>query len=97
VDQIRGRGDAGVAVVRVERAVVSASTSMSMVSSSTFPERSSQQYGPGDIPTRIVEDDLNHPCGSGPHEILAILLGQSAALSLLVVNVLSLQLFRLDD
>lgn len=33
------------------------STSMSMVSSSTFPERSSQQYGPGDIPTRIVEDD----------------------------------------
>lgn len=33
------------------------STSMSMMSSSTFPERSSQQYGPGDIPTRIVEDD----------------------------------------
>ncbi|KKK23375.1 DENN (AEX-3) domain protein [Aspergillus ochraceoroseus] len=33
------------------------STSMSMVSSSTFPERSSQQYGPGEIPTRIVEDD----------------------------------------
>ncbi|KAJ5783238.1 hypothetical protein N7457_005012 [Penicillium paradoxum] len=31
------------------------STSMSMVSSSTFPERSSQQYGPGE--TRIVEDD----------------------------------------
>ncbi|CEJ57992.1 Putative DENN domain-containing protein [Penicillium brasilianum] len=36
------------------------STSMSMVSSSTFPERSSQQYGPGDIPTRIVEDDDEH-------------------------------------
>lgn len=36
------------------------STSMSMVSSSTFPERSSQQYGPGDIPTRIVEDDSEH-------------------------------------
>lgn len=33
------------------------STSMSMVSSSTFPERSSQQYGPGEIPTRIIEDD----------------------------------------
>lgn len=33
---------------------------------------------------------LNHPCGSGPHEILAILLGQSAALSLLVVTVLGL-------
>lgn len=33
------------------------STSMSMVSSSTIPERSSQQYGPGDIPTKIVEDD----------------------------------------
>ena len=33
------------------------STSMSMVSSSTFPERSSQQYGPGEFPTRIVEDD----------------------------------------
>ncbi|KAJ5184097.1 hypothetical protein N7492_001713 [Penicillium capsulatum] len=33
------------------------STSMSMVSSSTFPERSSQQYGPGEIPTKIVEDD----------------------------------------
>jgi hypothetical protein len=31
-----------------------------MVSSSTFPERSSQQYGPGDIPTRIVEDDDEH-------------------------------------
>ncbi|KAJ5333714.1 uncharacterized protein N7506_007497 [Penicillium brevicompactum] len=36
------------------------STSMSMVSSSTFPERSSQQYGPGDVPTRIVEDDDEH-------------------------------------
>ncbi|KAJ5352733.1 hypothetical protein N7452_001707 [Penicillium brevicompactum] len=36
------------------------STSMSMVSSSTFPERSSQQYGSGDIPTRIVEDDDEH-------------------------------------
>ncbi|EER24559.1 hypothetical protein D8B26_005109 [Coccidioides posadasii str. Silveira] len=33
------------------------STSMSMVSSSTMPERSSQQYGPGDLPTRILEDD----------------------------------------
>jgi hypothetical protein len=31
-----------------------------MISSSTFPERSSQQYGPGDIPTRIVEDDDEH-------------------------------------
>ena len=37
------------------------STSMSMVSSSTFPERSSQQYGPGEIPTKIVEDDDEHP------------------------------------
>lgn len=36
------------------------STAMSMISSSTFPERSSQQYGPGDIPTRIVEDDDEH-------------------------------------
>ncbi|EEP75486.1 conserved hypothetical protein [Uncinocarpus reesii 1704] len=33
------------------------STSMSMVSSTTVPERSSQQYGPGDLPTRIVEAD----------------------------------------
>jgi hypothetical protein len=33
------------------------STSMSTMSSSTFPERSSQQYSPGDIPTKIVEDD----------------------------------------
>lgn len=33
------------------------STSMSMISNSTYPERSSQQYGPGEIPTRIVEDD----------------------------------------
>lgn len=33
------------------------STSMSMVSNSTYPERSSQQYGPGEIPTQIVEDD----------------------------------------
>lgn len=33
------------------------STSMSMVSSSTMPERASQQYGPGDFPTRIVEND----------------------------------------
>ncbi|ODH36753.1 hypothetical protein ACO22_02702 [Paracoccidioides brasiliensis] len=33
------------------------STSMSMVSSMTIPERSSQQYGPGELPTRIVEDD----------------------------------------
>ncbi|KAJ6133814.1 hypothetical protein N7523_000136 [Penicillium sp. IBT 18751x] len=41
------------------------STSMSMVSSSTFPERSSQQYGPGDIPTRIVEDDDEHAHDSG--------------------------------
>ena len=36
------------------------STSMSMISSSTYPERTSQQYGPGDIPTRIVEDDDEH-------------------------------------
>ncbi|KAL4797958.1 AEX-3 domain-containing protein [Aspergillus venezuelensis] len=36
------------------------STSMSMISSSTFPERSSQQYGPNEIPTRIVEDDDEH-------------------------------------
>ncbi|KAE8358086.1 AEX-3 domain-containing protein [Aspergillus caelatus] len=36
------------------------STSMSMVSNSTFPERSSQQYGPGEVPTRIVEDDDEH-------------------------------------
>lgn len=36
------------------------STSMSMVSSSTYPERSSQQYGPGELPTRIVEDDDEH-------------------------------------
>ena len=35
-------------------------------------------------------ENLDNPCGSGPHEILAILLGQSATLSLLVVNVLSL-------
>jgi len=41
------------------------STSMSMISSSTFPERSSQQYGPGDIPTRIVEDDDEHAHESG--------------------------------
>lgn len=34
-------------------------------------------------------ENLDHPCGIGPHEILAIVLGQSAALSLLVVNVLS--------
>jgi hypothetical protein len=33
------------------------STSMSMISSSTIPERSSVQYVPGDIPTKIVEDD----------------------------------------
>jgi hypothetical protein len=36
------------------------STSMSMVSSSTVPERSSQQYSPGDVPTKIVEDDDEH-------------------------------------
>lgn len=36
------------------------STSMSMASSTTTPERSSQQYGPGDIPTKIVEDDDEH-------------------------------------
>lgn len=36
------------------------STSMSMISSSTYPERSSQQYGPGELPTRIVEDDDEH-------------------------------------
>ncbi|KAK2763329.1 hypothetical protein FQN54_009965 [Arachnomyces sp. PD_36] len=33
------------------------STSMSMMSSSTVPERSSQQYSPGELPTKIVEDD----------------------------------------
>lgn len=33
------------------------STSMSMVSNSTYQERASLQYGPGEIPTRIVEDD----------------------------------------
>lgn len=33
------------------------STSMSMASSSTVPERSSQQYSPGELPTKIVEDD----------------------------------------
>ncbi|KAJ5488507.1 hypothetical protein N7539_003397 [Penicillium diatomitis] len=37
------------------------STSMSMISSSTFPERASMQYnGPSEIPTRIVEDDDEH-------------------------------------
>ncbi|KAJ5894841.1 hypothetical protein N7495_006532 [Penicillium taxi] len=36
------------------------STSMSMISSSTFPERSSQQYNVSDIPTRIVENDDEH-------------------------------------
>jgi hypothetical protein len=37
------------------------STSMSMNSSSTVPgERISQQYAPGDIPTKIVEDDDEH-------------------------------------
>lgn len=36
------------------------STSMSMISNSTYPERSSQQYGPGEVPTRIVEDDDEH-------------------------------------
>jgi hypothetical protein len=36
------------------------STSMSMISSSTVAERSSQQYAPGDIPTKIVEDDDEH-------------------------------------
>lgn len=36
------------------------STSMSMVSSSTIHERSSQQYGPGEIPTKIVENDDEH-------------------------------------
>ncbi|EEQ90986.2 hypothetical protein RJZ56_004958 [Blastomyces dermatitidis] len=39
------------------------STSMSMVSSSTIPERSSQQYGPGDLPTKIVEDEDEHAYG----------------------------------
>lgn len=33
------------------------STSMSMMSSSTAAERSSQQYSPGELPTKIVEDD----------------------------------------
>lgn len=36
------------------------STSMSMNSQSTVPERSSQQYAPGDVPTKIVEDDDEH-------------------------------------
>ncbi|KAK2870582.1 hypothetical protein FQN49_003078 [Arthroderma sp. PD_2] len=36
------------------------STSMSMASSSTIQERSSQQYGPGEIPTKIVEHDDEH-------------------------------------
>lgn len=36
------------------------STSMSMASSSTFQERSSQQYGPNEIPTKIVEHDDEH-------------------------------------
>ncbi|KAL1955452.1 hypothetical protein VTO42DRAFT_8546 [Malbranchea cinnamomea] len=36
------------------------STSMSMVSSSTIHERSSQQYASSDIPTKIVEDDDEH-------------------------------------
>lgn len=36
------------------------STSMSMLSNSTITERSSQQYSPGDIPTKIVEDDDEH-------------------------------------
>ena len=35
-------------------------------------------------------EKLDHSCGSGPHEILAVLLGQSSTLSLLVVTVLSL-------
>ncbi|KKZ68796.1 hypothetical protein EMCG_05614 [[Emmonsia] crescens] len=39
------------------------STSMSMVSSTTIPERSSQQYGPGDLPTKIVEDEDEHAYG----------------------------------
>lgn len=36
------------------------STSMSMVSTSTIAERSSQQYNPGEIPTKIVEDEDEH-------------------------------------
>ncbi|EED16959.1 DENN (AEX-3) domain protein [Talaromyces stipitatus ATCC 10500] len=36
------------------------STSMSMVSTSTVAERTSQQYNPGEIPTRIVEDEDEH-------------------------------------
>lgn len=36
------------------------STSMSMVSNSTIAERSSQQYNPGEIPTKIVEDEDEH-------------------------------------
>ncbi|KAH8700143.1 AEX-3 domain protein [Talaromyces proteolyticus] len=36
------------------------STAMSMVSTSTLAERSSQQYNPGDIPTKIVEDEDEH-------------------------------------
>ncbi|OAX82519.1 hypothetical protein ACJ72_03129 [Emergomyces africanus] len=35
------------------------STSMSMVSSTTIPERSSQQYGPGDLPTKIVRERMS--------------------------------------
>lgn len=36
------------------------STSMSMASNSTVPERSSQQYAPSDLPTKILEDDDEH-------------------------------------
>lgn len=36
------------------------STSMSMVSTSTIAERTSQQYNPGEIPTKIVEDEDEH-------------------------------------
>lgn len=36
------------------------STSMSNFSNSTYPERSSQQYSPGELPTKIVEDDDEH-------------------------------------
>lgn len=46
------------------------STSMSMGSNSTYPERSSQQYGPGEvpIPTRIVEDDYEHESTVEEHQ-----------------------------
>lgn len=41
------------------------STSMSMNSTSTYPERLSQQYNIGEVPTRIVEDDDEHAYEDG--------------------------------